>query len=178
MLRRLTALRDAEDGFTLIELMVVLLIMGILLGLGLPTFLSVKQKFQNRAAESRLRNSVLAARILYTDSATFASANATPGQLDQIDPTTCWVAAGTQSVSSGATGTCVSGAGDSSMSVLGQGAPNSFGAALMSGSQKCFLILDTTAGTFYGTTSTAANCTANYAVSGALTAPTPLAAGW
>jgi type IV pilus assembly protein PilA len=179
MLQRLSALRDAEDGFSLIELMVVLLIMGILVGLGLPAFLGVKGRFQDRAAESKVRDSVLAARILYTDQASFATATSAPGQLDQIDPTTCWVAAATASIATGASGTCVSGAGDGSVSVLGQGPnPNRFAAAKMSQSQKCFLILDTLQGTFYGSTSTAANCTANYAASGAVTATTPIGGGW
>jgi type IV pilus assembly protein PilA len=177
LMRRMAALRQEEEGFTLIELMVVLLIMGILIGLGLPAFLGVKGRFQDRAAETKVRDAVLAARILYTDNATYQSANANPGQLDQIDPSTCWVAAATPAVSTGAV--CVSGTGAVSTSVLGQGpSPNRFAAARMSASQTCFLLLDSLAGTFYGTTTTAANCTANYAASGALTATSPSAAGW
>ena len=176
-MRRIAALREREEGFTLIELMVVLLIMGILIGLGLPAFIGVKGRFQDRAAESKVRDAVLAARILYTDNASYQSANANPGQLDQIDPSSCWVDAATAALSTGAV--CVSGSGTASTSVLGQGpSPNRFAAAKMSASQTCFLIFDSLNGTLYGKTSTPANCTANYAASGVLTATSPAAAGW
>lgn len=175
MFQRFTALRD-EEGFTLIELMVVLLILGILIGLGTPAFLGVKGRFQDRAAESKVRDAVLAARILYTDNATYSNANATGGQLDQIDPSQCWVDGTTQAVATGAT--CVSGSGTASTSVLGTGSPNRFSAAKMSASQRCFLIVDSLSGTFYGITSTPGDCTATYAASGALTATSPTAAGW
>jgi prepilin-type N-terminal cleavage/methylation domain-containing protein len=172
---------DGEDGFTLVELMIVLLIMGLLVGLGLPSYLGVKGRFQDRAAQAKLRTTVLAARILFTDTASFATSNATPGQLDQIDPSGCYVGPGTASVATGAAGTCVSGANtNDSVSVLGQGPPNPnrFAAAKMSPTNTCFLLLDTLQGTFYGTTATPANCTANHAASGVLTATSPSAGGW
>jgi len=71
----LRRLRDEDDGFTLIELMVVVMILGILIVMGMPTFLGVRARFQDRAAQTDLRNAVLSARILYTDNATFSSAN-------------------------------------------------------------------------------------------------------
>ncbi len=48
----LRRLRDEEDGFTLIELMVVVMILAILIVMGLPTFLGVKARFQDRAAQT------------------------------------------------------------------------------------------------------------------------------
>ena len=70
-----TRLHEDEDGFTLIELMVVVMILAILIVMGLPTFLGVRARFQDRGAQTDLRNVVLAARILYTDNATFTSAD-------------------------------------------------------------------------------------------------------
>jgi prepilin-type N-terminal cleavage/methylation domain-containing protein len=175
----LIRVRDAlrhEDGFTLIELMVVVLVMAILLTIGLPTFLGVRSRFEDRASEEGLRNAVLSARILFTDAATFASSN--PAQLVQMDPNACYVAAATQAVASGAV--CVSGSGGASLSVWGQGpSPNQFSVAGLSASGTCFLILDSLGGTLYGKTATLANCTGQWAgTAGNLAATSPAAAGW
>jgi len=47
---------EAEAGFTLIELMVVLLIMGILLAIAIPTFLSVTGGAKKTATQNDLTN--------------------------------------------------------------------------------------------------------------------------
>ena len=90
-----------EDGFTLIELMVVVMILAILIVMGLPTFLGVRSRFQDRAAQTDLRNTVLSARILFTDNATFSSANETGTGLVMIVPNMCYVGGGTASVANG-----------------------------------------------------------------------------
>ncbi|MHB8512537.1 MAG: prepilin-type N-terminal cleavage/methylation domain-containing protein, partial [Actinomycetota bacterium] len=41
--------RSEESGFTLIELMVVVLIIAILIAIAIPTFLGARQRAQNRA---------------------------------------------------------------------------------------------------------------------------------
>jgi prepilin-type N-terminal cleavage/methylation domain-containing protein len=162
-----------EQGFTLIELMVVVMILAILIVMGLPTFLGVRARFQDRGAQTDLRNSVLAARILFTDNATFASADA--AGLNSIVSTQCYVADATVSVASG-TAACVAGAGVGSISVTST--PTLFAAARMSSSTTCFVIKDALAGTKYGT-ATAANCNATWAATGAnVNISTPSAAGW
>ena len=57
---------EREGGFTLIELMVVVLIIAILIAIAIPTFLGARQRAQNRAAQSSLRNAFTAAKTIYT----------------------------------------------------------------------------------------------------------------
>jgi type IV pilus assembly protein PilA len=63
----LTRKRDAEDGFTLIELMVVVLIIAILITIAIPSFLGARRRAEDRAAQSNLRTSLVQAKVIYTD---------------------------------------------------------------------------------------------------------------
>src|ERR1700722_19245116 len=57
---------SGEDaGFTLIELMVVLLILAILLAIAIPTFLGVTKSANDRAAQSNLNTALVNAKALY-----------------------------------------------------------------------------------------------------------------
>jgi type IV pilus assembly protein PilA len=66
-------LNREDRGFTLIELMVVVLIIAILIAIAIPTFLGARKKAQDRAVQSDLRQALLTAKSFYTDQETYLS---------------------------------------------------------------------------------------------------------
>src|ERR1700758_2574494 len=67
--------RKDEEGFTLIELMVVVLIIGILIAIAIPTFLGARNRAEDRAAQSNLRNALTNAKAIFTDKEDYTNAN-------------------------------------------------------------------------------------------------------
>jgi type IV pilus assembly protein PilA len=80
----------SEDGFTLIELMVVVLIIAILLAIAIPTFLAARTKAQDRAVQANLRNAFTAEKTLYFDSPAYSTdvpvPPATVGPMSATEP--------------------------------------------------------------------------------------------
>jgi type IV pilus assembly protein PilA len=99
MLRK--RLNRKDEGFTLIELMVVVLIIAILLAIAIPTFLGARSRAQNRSAQSNLRNALTAEKTGYTDNQTYYG-TASVASLQSIEPsllfTTVAPSAGTNQV--------------------------------------------------------------------------------
>ena len=59
--------RQDDEGFTLIELMVVVLIIAILIAIAIPTFLGAQNRARDRAAQSNLRNALTAVKTVASD---------------------------------------------------------------------------------------------------------------
>ncbi len=67
MFRLIRKRMKGEKGFTLIELLVVIIIIAILAAIAIPTFLGQRQKAQDAAAKSIVRNAMTAIETDYVD---------------------------------------------------------------------------------------------------------------
>jgi prepilin-type N-terminal cleavage/methylation domain-containing protein len=153
MQRRWIRLAEREDGFTLIELMVVVAILAALVAMASSTFIGVKKRAQDSAARQTAAKALEVGRILFTDHATYATVTAV--ELNATEPNITFVPAASSSDDPGKASADVPG-----------GTGYIFVAAVWSDSGKCYFIRDwITSGIGYAVlpNATTANCTAAYA---------------
>jgi type IV pilus assembly protein PilA len=74
----------AADGFTLVELLVVILIIGVLAAIALGTFLNQRSKAQDTHAKTNASTAAQAMLVFEHDHGSFAGA--TPAALIDIEP--------------------------------------------------------------------------------------------
>ena len=72
MLTKLNKMKN-QKGFTLIELMIVIAIIGILAAIAIPQFSAYRKRAYNSAAQSDLKNFTTAQEAYYVDEATYCS---------------------------------------------------------------------------------------------------------
>ena len=68
--------KKARHGFTLVEIMIVVLIIGILLAIAVPSYLGFKDRANKTAAKANVRAAIPAIEAFYSDNGTYVGATA------------------------------------------------------------------------------------------------------
>lgn len=78
-----------DAGFSLVELMVVVLIVAILIAIAIPTFLGARQTANDRAVQSNVRNAFTATRVYYNENLAYSG---DPAVMRGVEPSLSWTA--------------------------------------------------------------------------------------
>ena len=157
MRAQLKAKLEREDGFTLVELMVVVSILAALLIMSMSTYAGAKSRSQDSAAKSVATRALQTGRVVYTDDATYATVDT--AKLTAAEKSVTFVDAAVGSTGSDQASTDVPDRATTA---------NIFVAAVYSDAGNCFYVRDwITLGIAYGVelNTTPASCSASNASS-------------
>jgi prepilin-type N-terminal cleavage/methylation domain-containing protein len=99
--------RRREEGFTLVELMIVVLIIAILIGIAMVTFPATRDRARDRGAQADLRNALGAEKAHFADKEAYTQVRA---ELAAIEPSLVYDAAADQPPTAGSIAYVASGA--------------------------------------------------------------------
>jgi len=68
---------NTEQGFTVIEFLVVIIIIGFLLAIAVPSYLGFRDRAANNAAKTSLRTALPSAEAYYADNGVYTGMDAT-----------------------------------------------------------------------------------------------------
>ena len=96
-----------EQGFTLVELMIVVLIIAILIGIAMVTFPATRDRARDRDAQADVRNALSAEKAHFADKEAYTQGRA---ELAAIEPSLVYDAAADQAPTVGSIAYAASGA--------------------------------------------------------------------
>ena len=110
---RFRRLRE-EEGFSMIELMVVVLIIAILIGIAVPTFLGMRQRAQDRAAQTSVILGLKTAKAIAVNDPVDTFATVSTAGLNAAEPSVVFLDGAVASASANQISTTIpdAGAGD------------------------------------------------------------------